>query len=99
MYTAEQIDSGAFGMQFHPVTGDWKALLMYDQDEQRYYKMVTGGLAWGVTPANRREYLARIGDGQPREEDALLSHAHWRFDPFTGRRIESRVLNTAWNLD
>lgn len=101
MYTADQIDRGGYGMRFHPVTRDELTLLQFDDSKKQFFKLVCGGTGWGMKSCTpRREYLRRIGDGNPRRPGNLLSHMHWKFDPFTGRSLEPWVSTGGlWDQD
>ena len=103
-YAVDQIDQGAFGAVFHPVTGERLSDLQYDQGRGQFFAndhSPKTGLAWGgVTmefPQEKR-YLPRIGDGRDRATGELY-HEHWRFDPFTGQPLRPVSPRGLWEQE
>ena len=86
-FSAAQIDEGQFGAVFHPVTGERLSDLQYSKIERRFYtSQSTAQRRVRECGYESRLLRPRIGDGNPRFVHNLI-HAHWIYDPFSGRRI------------
>ncbi len=86
-YTAKELNEG-MDMKVHPITGRvLTSLLYWESKAQFYWYRARPQMGWSEIEYDRI-LQGRIGTGKARYEIGYPYPAHWRFDPFTGEKLE-----------
>ncbi|MBM3228244.1 hypothetical protein FJZ27_05315 [Candidatus Peribacteria bacterium] len=87
MFSSDEIDHGAFGMRWHPVSGDWTEGVAKEFEPINHVLVLVTSTSGGWSPStSSRKTLPRIGDGNAHTL-ADFPLPHWKFDPWTGTRL------------
>lgn len=96
-YTAKELNRGE-GMTFHPVSGERLSTLQYCTHGRWWAKSIPlPQMGWDAIQY-RHEYLPCINGGRKRYAVGEAYPSHWKFDPFTGVRLNALYSNIP-NLD